>query len=317
MKTRLAIPIFVLISMVILSGCALRRSSEKEAWTESIPSNVNFIVSVRLSELLADQDVVSLVGSLNLVNLLSSAREEIGIDLRQVARLTVFGDLDTDEYFGVLIEGGVEPKLLLTSFEASLNESPSLEGYKGHDVYVFSDDGLALVWLDLDTVLASSSDSEMAHDVIDILEGDANSASGPVIELLGSLGDPWLKASLEAPEELLGDGGQIIPGLDLGLLTDIQLIGLVVDKKQSDFQLEVSLQYPTEKSAEAAVDVLDSLITLVTAFTDDRLASELIDQIEISSAGSTVTVAYSATVDELFIGGRGAAGFTRGDTVRV
>ena len=309
MRVRLAIPLFLLIGAVILSGCADRRSSEKVTFAEwiPVPSNVNFIVSVRLGEVLADPDVASLVESLpsfgdeplTLDSLLAEATEEVGIDLRQISRFIVFGDLDSNEYFGALIEGNVDQEQFLAKLEESLNESPRLEDYKGHELYVFSDEGLTLVWLDSDAVLAASSDLVMAKDVIDVVERDAEPESGPVMGLFGTLGDPWVKGAFEVPQQPTGDDELTIPGLDLSLLTDIRSIGLVVDKVQSDFHAEVSLRYPTEERAEQAADVLDSLVTLITAFTDDQYISGFIDPIEISSEGSIATAAYNITVDEL------------------
>jgi len=323
MKVKAVIPVGLLIGMVVLSGCALRRSSEKEAWTDSIPSNVNFVASVRMSEMLADADIASPAQSFfsyvgepqTLEDELATVMEETGIDLREVDGLHVFGDLESDEYIGILFEGGVAQEPLLAALEEILDESPQMDSYKGHDLYIFEEEGSALVWLDPDTLLISRSDLAMAHDVIDVIEGDAEPASGPVIDLLGEMGDPWIKAVFEVPGELLPDGemldgDQIFPGLDLGLLTDIQLLGLVVDKNQSILDLEVSLQYSTRASAEEAVDVFKGLITVVKAFMEDEQDVRFFDRIEISSVGSTAIITYSATAEELVSELEGLSGLT-------
>ncbi len=301
----------LLIGAVILSGCDDRRSSEAEAGAFSewipVPSNASFVVSIRVGELLADPDVASIVESISLFDvepltldgLLSEATEEVGIDFRRVDRIIVFGDLDSDEYLGVLIEGDIDQELFLAELEALLNESPSIEDYKGYELHVFSDDGVTLVWLDPDTVLAASSRSVMAKDVIDVVERDAEPASGPMMGLFGTLGEPWVKGAFKLPAELASEDEVIISGLDLSLLTEIQLIGFVVDKVQSEFNVEVSIRYPTEERAEEAAEVLNSLVTLIDAFTDDGYAAGYIDRIEASSEDTITRATYSITVEEL------------------
>ncbi|MEE9198169.1 MAG: hypothetical protein V3U26_00065 [Dehalococcoidia bacterium] len=306
MRLRTILLLTAVGALLAATACGTDGSSSETAGR--IPAASNILVSIRIGDILADLDLVRLADDLVspagaesiLDQALDEAAEESGIDLRSLTSLLLFGDIDSDEYFGVFMEGPFDRSEVLSAFEAA--EGPLNEDlYRGLQIYTSGAGDTTIYFPEAGKILLGSPPA--VRDAIDVQEGVADGLSGSMMDSFNELGDPLIKASFDFPEDILGDEGLIgevgVPGLDLEMFTGIQSVGVSVDKKRDTFIAAVSLGYPDEASAKQAVEAFDALVTLTDAFSGGGEPTGLLDKIVISASGSSASISYSATIDEL------------------
>ena len=292
--------------MVLASACGGGSSSDGEG--RKVPARTNILFGIRLGDILGDSDLTDLANSAlsplgenaALDRALDEIIEKAGFDPRAVTHALLFGDVESDEYFGIFIEGSIDQDSLLSALEAE--QVPLVkEEYKGRELYTVHDGETTVAFLDSGEILIGSP--EAVRDTIDVMEGDAEALAGPLLDAFEDLGKPLVRMSIAIPAGTLSEKGLLdgapFPGFNLDLFTEIQTIGLTFDKEGEDLSFSVALGYPDEEGAAGVVEAFEGLVTVFGAFSDDPELASLLDEIEISASGSSATISYDATIGEL------------------
>ena len=119
-----------------------------------------------------------------------------------------------------------------------------------------------------------------------------------------ALGEPLVKAAFAVPPGAVDDLGGVpadalpIP-FDPSLISDVTIVGFSADKEADLVTVTLTLEYASAATAESASEYLGALLTLLGPFIPPSAAADLVDLIDISHVGTTVTISFSATVDQL------------------
>ncbi|MEE9249390.1 MAG: hypothetical protein V3U79_11955, partial [Dehalococcoidia bacterium] len=268
-----------------------------------MPARTNILLGIRLGDILGDSDLTDLANSVvtplgenaALDQALDEIIEEVGFDPRAVTHALLFGDLESDGYFGIFFEGSIDQDSLLSALEA--DQGPLVkEEYKGQEIYTGPVGETTVAFLDSGEVLIGSP--ETVRDTIDVMEGEAEALVGPLLDAFEDLGKSLARMSITIPAGTLPEEGLLdegpFPGFNLDLFTGIQTIGLTFDKEGEDLSFSVALGYPDEEGAARVVEAFDGLVTVFGAFSDDPELARLLDEIEISASGPSATISYDA-----------------------
>ena len=271
-----------------------------------MPARTNILVGIRLGDILGDSDLIDLANSVvtplgenaALDRALDEIIEKAGFDPRAVTHALLFGDVGSDEYFGIFIEGSIDQDSLLSALETE--QGPLVKGeYKGHELHTAPDGEVSVAFLDSGEILLGYP--ETVRDTIDVIEGEA--LVGSLLDDFERLGEPLVRMSMTIPAGTLSEDGLLdeapFPGFNLDLFTEIQTIGLTFDKEGQDLSFSVALGYPDEEGAVMVVEAFDALVTVFGAFSDDPELARLLDEIKISASGPSATISYDATIGEL------------------
>ena len=277
---------------------------------ELVPDGANFLLLVRSSAVLEDDDLARLYESLpaddgqppTLAGLLLEAERETGADLRQFSSLLVFGNLGSENDFAVIANGTFEQDALLSAVAAAAETEFSATDYKGYDLHSVvspDDDEVAVVFLDDETLVFGTPES--VRQVVDVREGDRNRLEGALWANFDAQGDPWLKLSFDPPPDTFTDLGEVpleVP-ISLDAFADIGVIGYSLDKDRNQFESVATLEFTSVESASSATDAIDGAVRLYRGLLDDDQVRALLDKVEVSADGTTMTLTYAITVTEL------------------
>jgi hypothetical protein len=261
---------------------------------------------------------------------LDQLEEESGIDFRQVSNVIFFGDIsdssDVGEDFGLIVRGAFDENELVGAIEEEAETTLSSIEYKGHRIYTDEDDEEAettlssieykghRIYIDEDdeeanlsvlddNTLVFASTLDAVRRVIDVREGDAPPVSGRLADAFEDLGDVLFGMALEVPEEALAEADSLMGGddspIDLSVFTDIEIVGLLMDKDGDNLEFEARIDFSNADSAGDASDAIGGLLQFVSAFSADEDFNNLLDKIDISAEGTRMTVLFKATIDEL------------------
>ena len=310
LKTALVTSLVSLLTLAVV-GCGGGGAPDPE---ELVPQGSNLILQVQVDELLQDADVAALYDALpqdeeddrpaTFQGFLDLGELESGLDFRAFTSVLLFGDIsDFERGIGLIVQGTFQEQAFLGAVEKATEMEFTSTEYRGHQVYRFEDDEDAgeLVFLDDEMLLFGAGGT--ARRVIDIFEGDDDPASGHLIDTFHSLKSPLLKLAFQPPAEVLESVGFIpIPTefpVNLSSLKELQVVTITVDKKEADITAQASLEFASEESASSFGDTLDGAVKLGRGQLTDETAVELLNKVEVTLEGVTVTVDFQITVGEL------------------
>ncbi len=288
-----------------------------------VPAGSNLIAKVDVAGILDSDAVASVIASFpmdeadpqSLDELLEQAASETGIDFRQISQSVAFFDLSRmDDFGGIIIKGAFDEAAIVEALEEQGSSVDTL-AYKGRQVHSFDGgDETSLAFLEGDNVVLGTMEGVKA--VIDVQEGDLQGVSGAVPDALDELGQGLLSLAVEIPREdlqdqlsdlvdiplgdtpFLEDGGLALPAI-LEPLQDIELLGLAVAQNGQNLALRVNLHFGSEDSASSAGDFLEGTLTLLSGLVPDDDVQELLENLEVSTAGSVLTLRFEATASEI------------------
>ena len=294
-----------------------------------IPDGSNLIVQVNLAGILSSDALASVVTSLQKDEVDPQSLDELfdqgigatGIDFRQVSRLVFFGDVSRDDEFTGLILKGTFNEAAILEVLARLAGKPSTSVYKSRRVYGpdGDTDGLSLGFLEGDILVLGTIEAVRA--VIDVQEGDRGRVSGAVPDALDDLGRGLLSLAVEVPSEDLpdqlsdlgdipffGDSSQGLSAI-LEPLQDLEILGLALAQNGQILILRVNLDFASEDSASSVGNVLNGILTLASGLIPDAEVRDLLENLEVSSDGSRLTIRLEVAVSEIgsLVGARGEA----------
>ena len=310
LRTLLVTSLVSLLTLAVV-GCGGGGAPDPE---ELVPQGTNLILQVQVDELLLDADVAVLYEALprdeeddrpaTLQGLLDLGEMESGLDFRAFTSVLLFGNISySGQEFGLIAQGTFQEQDFLGAVERATGKEFTSTEYRGHQVYRFEDDQDAgeLVFLDDEMLLFGSEGT--ARRVIDIWEGDDDPASGHLIDTFQSLKSPILKLAFQPTAEVLRSV-EFIPiptgfSVNLSSLKELRVVAITVDKKEADFTAQASLEFASEESASSFGDTVDGAVKLGRGLLTDETAVELLNKVEVTLEGVTVTVDFQITVEEL------------------
>ncbi len=280
---------------------------------ELVPSDANFVASIQINTILTDEDLITAYNEASkepdipetVDEALEEIEDEFGIDPRDFSEGVVFGDTESDDYFGAIVTGTFDPEALIESIEEATGEETAISTYKGYQIYTMTveDEAVAICFLSDDTVAVGQADA--VKDIIDVKEGDKSCISGRGYDTYSALGDVWIKGAVELPEETMSEildeileEGEI-PGLEA--FEDIEVAGFGLDKEGENIFLQIKLYFSNAESAEDAEDVISSIITLLPLISPDipPEVADLLEELSISLSDSWLTITLEITVEEI------------------
>ena len=232
----------------------------------------------------------------------------IGELLGDVSRVDFFAEADVDgdsEYFGLLLHGGFDESSLISELEAASGQDLVKEDYNGTNVYSLADgtDEFTLSVLDSGTLAIGSGGA--VKDIIDLRSGDAESASGPLLDVFNDLRDGVFGFAAKVPQDSF-DGGDLgsIPGLgdlpiSLDFLSSLDIVALGGDLKDGSLNLVISMDFTDQEAAETLEGFINGIVTLASGFSPDPRTADLLSGLEIDRDGRRLTITVAIPESEL------------------
>ena len=225
-----------------------------------------------------------------------------------VSRADFFAEADIDgdsEYFGSVLHGNFDETALIAEIEATLGRDRVREVYKGNDIYSLADetDEFAVSVLDSETVAVGSGGA--VKDIIDLWLGDAESASGPLIDVFNDFSDGIFGFAAKVPQDAF-DGEDLgsIPDLgglpiSLDFLSSLEFVGMGGDLRDGSLDLTISMDFTNQNAAETLEGFINGIITLASGFSPDPSTAELLSGLEIDQDGRRLTITVGIPESEL------------------
>lgn len=298
----LALAVLLLVSLSAVFGCRSGGASPSNI----VPQNATFVANIQVNRILSDPDLIAAYDAWEkdpetpqtFEELMLQIEEESGIDPRDFSEATVFGDSNEPEgYFGIILEGSFSEDTLITGIEYALGHMTPTT-YNGHLVYEGEYEGspTGLCLLSADTVLGGTL--EAVKDAIDVVEG-VPPLSGMVYDAYVALGDVWVKAAVEVPQEETTE----IPE-DIGIgeeFSEMEVAGLGFNKTGQNLCLDARLGFTSNEAAVDAEEALNAIMGLVAVFAppEAEVFSEVLDGLCVDRSGVWVTVCLQTTIAEL------------------
>ena len=302
MRYRLALVVVASAAVLIAAACGGTGGTPDT--DDVIPAGFDFMLKVRLSDILNDPDVSAIYGAApkdedapqTLEGLLDQFGDDVAI-VRQMEDVLVFGTFsDFNDSVGVVARGVFQEEAVLAVMEGR-GERSSID-YKGRTIHTFQNQDAAFTLME-DLLVIGSPD--IIRRVVDVHQGDAEPASGPVHDAFAAAGDPLLRLAAVLPEDVLEDldlpfGGA---GVAMEFLRDLQTITVVADKKGSDFQATAVVDFGSESSATDARDAVDAILTLARLAAPGDQVEELLKTLDLSVSGRRLTAEIGISISKL------------------
>ena len=293
-----------------------------------VPADANLVAHIDLGQILLDPDLGGGFESVplgedapaTLDEALAEFEAETGIDLLQFTRIVAFGRIDTttsldaQSDFAIMARGTFDGDAILDKVRLGSAGELREDEYRDH---------VLLVGVEVDgsqtamTVLADEvfvfGTPGAVTSVIDVLEDGEGALAGPLLDTYLAQGDPLVKAAFAVPTGAFDDLGGVptdalpIP-FDPSLISDITIVGFSTDKVAELLTVTVTLEYASTSSAEEASEYFAALLTIAGPFIPPGAAADLVDLIDISHLATTVTISFSATVEQLTAAGNELGG---------
>ena len=219
-----------------------------------------------------------------------------------ISRADIFGEItdgDDVEYFAVLLHGSFDEDSLIAKLESVFGHDLAQRVYKGAIVYSPADDAdeFALSVLDSSTFVMGIGGA--INDVIDIKAGDADPASGALMDTFNDLSGGLFGFALKVPQDIADEADLgSIPGLgdlpiSLDFISALDIVGLGGDLDDGSLDLVVTMDFTDEKAAESLEAFISGIVTLASGFLSDPRTSGILGGLEIDRDGSRLTIKVS------------------------
>lgn len=312
-KVALLLMLIALLATSLVVGCA----GVPPAITaiDLVPQQANFVASIQISRILSDADLIAAYNEAakgrdqpqTFDELLNQVEEATGIDPRDFSEAVIFGDTESlgesgAQYLGAIVTGTFDTEALIESIEQAIGEEMTTTDYKGYQIYsiTIDSDEAALCFLSDDSFVCGSVAA--VKDVIDVKEG-APCLSGPIAEAYDSLGDVWIKAAAEVPEEAMAQIPEAEIPIGLEAFWDVQVVGFGFNKVGQLLSAQLKLYFSSSASAADAETMINSLISFIPIMMPPgEIPPEviaLLDGLDVSRSGQWVTISLQTTVTEV------------------
>jgi hypothetical protein len=216
-----------------------------------------------------------------------------------ISRVDVFAEItDSDDvdYFGLLLAGNFDEPVLIAALESVSGATLVQRDYKGRNVYSPPDDPeeFDLSVLNDSTFVIGSGGA--VKDVIDIDAGDADPASGPLMDTFNDLSGGLFGFALKVPpgladeadpDSILGLGA--LP-ISLDYLSSLDIVGIKGELNDGSLELLVTIEFTNEEAAETLEGFIGGIVALAGGFLPDSSTAGLLDGLDINRDGSLLTL---------------------------
>ena len=303
----------VLAGVLVSAACG---GGEETEPLKLVPEGATLIAEIEVADILENVDLDSLLDALpdeedvpqTIDEALDLFVKETGIDLRDISRAILFGDLEReDNYFGLIVRGDFDEEDLVAAIQKAADGSFFIETYKGHGLHIDEDDpdSGALTLLDQETLLLGSPDA--VRDVIDVKEGDRKQAKGNINDLPRGL----IRLALAVPPEALQDAGEGIEGflgqqdnfgglpINLDSFDKLEIFGFALGQDGDTLEFQVRLDFTDQESASTVGDLVEGLLKLAGAPAPEGQDLSFLDRVQVDREESQLTMSLDLQISEI------------------
>lgn len=225
-----------------------------------------------------------------------------------ISRVDIFGEItDSDDvdYFGLLLNGSFDEPALIAALESISGEKLVQRQHKGSNVYSPADDPdeFDLSVLNDSTFVIGSGGA--VNEVIDIESGDADAASGPIIDTFHDLDGGLFALAIKVPQDL-ADGAELGSLLELGdlpismdFISALEIVGVGGVLEDGSLGLTVTMDFTTEDAAESLEVFINGIVALAGGFLADFGTAGLLDGLKVDRDGSRLTIEIEIPLSDI------------------
>ena len=225
-----------------------------------------------------------------------------------ISRVDIFGEItDSDDvdYFGLLLNGSFDEPALIAALESISGEKLVQRQHKGSNVYSPADDPdeFDLSVLNDSTFVIGSGGA--VNEVIDIESGDADAASGPIIDTFHDLDGGLFALAIKVPQDL-ADGAELGSLLELGdlpismdFISALEIVGVGGVLEDGSLGLTVTMDFTTEDAAESLEVFINGIVALAGGFLADSGTSGLLDGLKVDRDGSRLVIEIEIPLSDI------------------
>ncbi|MAQ53780.1 MAG: hypothetical protein CL719_02845 [Chloroflexi bacterium] len=225
-----------------------------------------------------------------------------------ISRVDIFGEItDSDDvdYFGLLLNGSFDEPALIAALESISDEKLVQRQHKGSNVYSPADDPdeFDLSVLNDSTFVIGSGGA--VNEVIDIESGDADAASGPIIDTFHDLDGGLFALAIKVPQDL-ADGAELGSLLELGdlpismdFISALEIVGVGGVLEDGSLGLTVTMDFTTEDAAESLEVFINGIVALAGGFLADFGTAGLLDGLKIDRDGSRLVIEIEIPLSDI------------------
>ena len=225
-----------------------------------------------------------------------------------ISRVDIFGEItDSDDvdYFGLLLNGSFDEPALIAALESISDEKLVQRQHKGSNVYSPADDPdeFDLSVLNDSTFVIGSGGA--VNEVIDIESGDADAASGPIIDTFHDLDGGLFALAIKVPQNL-ADGAELGSLLELGdlpismdFISALEIVGVGGVLEDGSLGLTVTMDFTTEDAAESLEVFINGIVALAGGFLADFGTAGLLDGLKIDRDGSRLVIEIEIPLSDI------------------
>lgn len=300
----------IILSLILASvaGC----SESTPDVLDLIPKNASILGNVQVKDIISDKDMINSYNEIDkgpdqpetFDDAIDQVLEEIGLDLRDCTEITMFADMALfagGQYLAFIVEGNFKEKDVIDSMEEMSEMEFDTRDYKDYKLYFDDEDDFGIVFLSGEMFILGTIDA--IEDSIDVSKGDRDKLSGVTLDTYEQLGDSLLRFVFEYPEVARQALGEEQLQSDFPLSTesfsDIDIIGMAVDKDGETINIRLNPHFKNADSARDVENTLNGFIMLFKGMGGDANLSKLLDKIAIVVSGSWVNITLDITTSEI------------------
>ncbi|QCC49775.1 hypothetical protein [Halapricum salinum] len=299
-----------------------------------IPAAAQAMVQVDAQGMLNDDNIRSVVntfleeaaaqggytGPQTMEEVLSRAESESELSPQGFNSMTMFmkveGQNAVENYLGMLFETDWTAQEMIDA-AGGLGADVTEGTYQGVTTYTTTDaTGETTMAADLGDGMFALGTENAARDAIDVSTGNGDAVSGNLANYFDQTSGGYMRFTSMIPEDQIpDDSGQ----MDVGF-QQIRYVSGSFYSQGSNLGVDLNLHTTGSEAASELSTNLDAALNFLSSGYDDPTAQEIIDQIEFSTSGPTVTITYAESVSKIntyveayaasvFTGGMGGGGF--------
>ncbi|NQW23053.1 MAG: DUF3105 domain-containing protein [SAR202 cluster bacterium] len=305
-----------ILLMVVASGCG---GNDNSSSTYLVPQRATFVGTIKVGEIrdAFDLDLGGLVkiatsssitGAAGLDDFFPIGEASLGIDYRDVSRVDIFGEGSATEeksYFGATVYGSFDEPAVIAEIETVSGRKLVKEKYKGSDVYSPVENPDEIMFSVLDSGTFAVGTSGALHDIIDLRAGDAESASGPLIDAFNDLEGEAFQIAVKGQQGKIIEGGLAsLPVLEslpfsLDFLSSAEIFGLSAGLIDDSTEFTASIDFTDEEDAAALNKFIGGIAALASSFTTSPLVGEVLAGMEVAQEGRRLIIKVNISKSEL------------------
>lgn len=227
------------------------------------------------------------------------------IDTEQVYDMMVFTEVPEDDpmagassYGGAVVWTGLESQVVIQGIQSAAETELTEETYSGQTLLVGSDSAMGVVRPGVYAV----GTEQVVRDTIDVATGDSQPVSGAVTDALAETTDAPVQFAVDLPTGTFGgDGGGGTGAVQYTSEIDL-LSGAMFYKTGGEVGFRLNGTMTSESVASETEQVVGMFKQQYLSRAEQQGSEELqriLNNLQVSRSGATVSVTYTDTVDNL------------------